>query len=75
MAEEARQALGELNKKLEGLFPYRLELVNPKEIKLLDKNARYMTNEMFQNLVENIKNDGNDYVILKESDVLAIIEK
>ena len=52
-------ALAILNEKLAGTFPFRLELVAPGELKLLEKNARYMKAEQFQNLVENIKKDGN----------------
>ncbi|MBU4231851.1 MAG: ParB/RepB/Spo0J family partition protein [Proteobacteria bacterium] len=59
MAEEIREVLNLLNEKLAGLFPYRLEMVTPGELKLLEKNARYMKAEQFQNLVENIKKDGN----------------
>ena len=59
MAEEIREALNLLNEKLSGLFPYRLEVVAPGELKLLEKNARYMKAEQFQNLVENVKKDGN----------------
>ncbi|MDO9532728.1 MAG: ParB N-terminal domain-containing protein [Deltaproteobacteria bacterium] len=59
MAEEIREVLNLLNEKLAGLFPYRLEMVTPGELKLLEKNARYMRAEQFQNLVENIKKDGN----------------
>jgi hypothetical protein len=59
MAEEIREVLNLLNEKLAGLFPYRLEMVPPGELKLLEKNARYMKAEQFQNLVENIKKDGN----------------
>jgi hypothetical protein len=59
MAEEIREVLNLLNEKLTGLFPYRLELVNPAELQLLDKNARYMKAEQFQALVENVKKDGN----------------
>jgi hypothetical protein len=59
MAEEIREVLNLLNAKLAGLFPYRLELVNPGELNLLDKNARYMKAEQFQALVENVKKDGN----------------
>jgi hypothetical protein len=59
MAEEIREALNLLNDKLSGLFPYRLELAAPGELKLLDKNARYMKAEQFQVLVENVKKDGN----------------
>jgi hypothetical protein len=59
MAEEIREALNLLNQKLAGLFPYRLELAAPDELRLLEKNARYMKAEQFQNLVENVKKDGN----------------
>ncbi|MBU4355724.1 MAG: ParB/RepB/Spo0J family partition protein [Proteobacteria bacterium] len=59
MAEEIREVLNLLNEKLAGLFPYRLEMVTPGELKLLEKNARYMKAEQFQNLVENVKKDGN----------------
>lgn len=37
---------------------YKLRLADPREIKLLDKNARYMSEDMFRNLVENIRKDG-----------------
>ncbi len=59
MAEEIREVLNLLNERLAGLFPYRLEMVTPGELKLLEKNARYMKAEQFQSLVENIKKDGN----------------
>lgn len=59
MAEEIREVLSLLNDKLSGLFPYRLELTAPGDLKLLEKNARYMKTEQFKALVENIKQDGN----------------
>jgi len=59
MAEEIREVLNLLNERLAGVFPYRLELAAPGELKLLEKNARYMKAEQFQNLVENVKKDGN----------------
>ena len=59
MAEEIREVLNLLNDKLSGLFPYRLELAAPGDLKLLEKNARYMKAEQFQALVENVKQDGN----------------
>jgi hypothetical protein len=43
----------------ENSFPYKLGVVSPKDIRLLEKNARYMTNETFRNLVDNVKADGN----------------
>lgn len=39
-------------------YPYKLGVVNVNSLEFLDKNARYMTSEMFRNLVENIKKDG-----------------
>ncbi len=51
MAEEIREVLNLLNEKLAGLFPYRLEMVTPGELTLLEKNARYMKAEQFQSLV------------------------
>jgi len=59
MAQEIPEILKLLNEQLAGLFPYRLELINPAELKLLDKNARYMKAEQFQALVENVRKDGN----------------
>jgi hypothetical protein len=38
--------------------PYTIDVADPSAIKLLDKNARYMSHEMFENLVQNIKRDG-----------------
>ena len=57
MEEKIQQTIEQLNALL-GDAPYKLDFVNPKEIKLLDKNARYMPHEMFQNLVGNVKRDG-----------------
>lgn len=55
--EQTRSEVDRLN---EGLInhPYKLALVNVSELEFLEKNARYMTNEMFRNLVDNIKRDG-----------------
>jgi len=39
--------------------PYVLDVAEPKELKLLDKNARYMAQETFANLTNNIKVDGD----------------
>lgn len=36
---------------------FKIGFVNPKELKLLEKNARYMPAEMFDRLVQNIKRD------------------
>lgn len=59
MENQVREAIDTLNEKLAGQFPFKIEAVNPKDIRLVEKNARYMTNEMFENLVANIKRDGN----------------
>lgn len=56
-ATEIKKVLDTLNKLL-GNKDYNLDIVNPRQIKLLQKNARYMSQEMFENLVNNIKNDG-----------------
>ncbi len=54
----------------------KLALVDPKELKLLDKNARYMDKETFDQLVSNIRRDGAlESVPLchKEGDVLTVL--
>jgi len=56
--QQAREAAQRLNEILGDDGPYKIDVVNPKEIELLDKNARYMSHDMFQNLVGNIKKDG-----------------
>lgn len=38
--------------------PYKLALVDPKDVDLIDKNARYMEYETFNQLVKNIEHDG-----------------
>lgn len=59
MAEEIRETIAELNRALEASgAKYKLTFTDPAEIRLLDKNARYMSEDMFRNLVENIKRDG-----------------
>ena len=56
MDEKIRKTITDLNAHLNDM-PYKLDLVDPRVILLLDKNARYMTQEMFENLVNNIKSD------------------
>ncbi len=53
-------ALDVLNAHLDGLGmgAFRLAVVEVAAIELAPKNARYMRNETFKNLVENIKRDG-----------------
>jgi len=48
--------LNEINNALPGGF--KIAIVNVKELEFLEKNARFMRNETFQNLVNNIKRDG-----------------
>jgi ParB-like nuclease domain len=57
--DPAEAALTTLNAALQQLGqPYKLALLDPASLKELDKNAHYMTHEMFQNLVANIQRDG-----------------
>lgn len=56
--QQAREAAQRLNDILGESVPYKIDVVNPKDIQLLDKNARYMSHDMFQNLVGNVKKDG-----------------
>lgn len=46
-----------LNAELAG-NPFKLAVVDASKIDFLEKNARYMRNETFRNLVENIRKDG-----------------
>lgn len=55
--EQARTEVERLNVGLKN-HPYKLALVDVRDLEFLEKNARYMTNEMFRNLVDNIKRDG-----------------
>lgn len=54
-------ALAQLNVLLaaDGVTPYKLAVVDPREVVLLEKNAHYMTKRVFDQLVHNIKQDGN----------------
>jgi len=58
MESQVRQTLSQLNAQLADRFPYKLDMVDPGRIRLLDKNARYMEHETFQNLVSNVQRDG-----------------
>lgn len=55
MVQEAQQ-IDELNQRLGGHI--KLAIVPIQELQFLEKNARFMKNEQFQNLVENIRKDG-----------------
>jgi hypothetical protein len=57
--DPAEAALSALSATLKEMGqPYKLALVDPSSLQELDKNAHYMTHEMFQNFVANIKQDG-----------------
>lgn len=52
-------ALDELNQLLGEVTPYKLAIVAPEEVKSLDKNARYMSKRVYDQLTANIAQDGN----------------
>jgi len=58
MEEKIQQTIDRLNETLSGRFPYRFNMVDPARIKLLEKNARYMDQPTFQQLVDNVRKDG-----------------
>jgi guanyl-specific ribonuclease Sa len=53
---EQTQQFSELNAKITGGF--KIAVVPVDQLEFLEKNARFMKNETFQNLVNNIKRDG-----------------
>lgn len=56
MVAQETQQVDQLNERIPG--PFKLKVISIDECELLEKNARYMKNETFQNLVNNIKRDG-----------------
>lgn len=59
VARQAQQSLELLNGELAKMgYPFKLAIVDIDDCELLEKNARYMTAETFQNLVSNIRQDG-----------------
>jgi len=59
MEDEIRQRITAFNDILEQFqFAYRIDIINPKTLRPADKNARFMTGQMFEQLVDNIKRDG-----------------
>lgn len=59
MADKVRQRIDAFNEILEQFnFAYRIDIVDPKTLKPADKNARFMSGQMFEQLVSNIKRDG-----------------
>lgn len=51
--------LEELNSALGSVTPYKLALVDPGEVKPVDKNAHYMTKRVYDQLRDNVQRDGN----------------
>jgi len=51
--------VGALNQALGGVTPYKLAVVDPAQIEPVDKNAHYMSQRVYQQLVDNIREDGN----------------
>jgi len=59
MADEVRQRIDAFNELLEQFqFPFRVDITRPGDLRPADKNAHFMTGQMFQQLVANIKRDG-----------------
>lgn len=59
MEDEIRQRIDGFNDILEQFqFAYRIDIVDPKALRPADKNARFMSGQTFQQLVDNIKRDG-----------------
>lgn len=56
MAEQDTQTVESINGKLQGGF--KMDVIPVDKVEFLEKNARFMKNEQFQNLVENIRKDG-----------------
>ncbi len=63
MADKPRleAALSALNDALGDITPYKLAVVAPQDVRLLDQehNARYMTKKVYDRLLDNIKRDTN----------------
>ena len=57
MSEQIQARLDAANQALAGILPYSLEMVNPKDIELLKKNARFMRNDVYRQLVDNVKRE------------------
>lgn len=57
MADKIREALAAFNAAASGDLPFSFDFVDPKEVDLLKKNARYMDNPTFSQLVENVRRD------------------
>lgn len=58
MAQQVRGEIDELNDRLDGISPYRIGVREPQNFEPAEKNARFMTKNTYDQLVENIKQDG-----------------
>ena len=59
MEDEIRQRIDAFNELLKQFnFPYRVDIVDPLILKAAPKNARFMSGQMLEQLVSNIKRDG-----------------
>lgn len=59
MEAEIRQRVAAFNDLLAQMtFPYRVDIVDPHGLQAAPKNARFMSGQMFQQLVKNIQRDG-----------------
>jgi hypothetical protein len=56
--EQAQERIELVNETLGAEAPYKLALVDPKDLVPAEKNARYMTSEQFSKLVANVARDG-----------------
>lgn len=61
MADKARinEVASELNALLGDVTPYKLAVVDPREVRHVDKNAHYMPTKVYRQLTDNLKRDGN----------------
>lgn len=61
MATEARlgELIEQLNAQLGDVTPYKLAVVSPRDVEHVEKNAHYMTGQMYRKMVDNVKHDGN----------------
>lgn len=59
MVEELRQELDRLNQLLAGFTPYRLGVAAPEDMRPADVNAHFMSKRVYDQLVANVKRDGN----------------
>lgn len=59
MVETLREELDRLNQLLDGVTPYRLGIAAPDEMQPAPINAHFMSKRVYDQLVANIKRDGN----------------